>query len=163
MKTIFLLIYNIVVIPILYILIFFVSLFNKKIKEGLKGRKQWKKSLKTQIKELPNKKNIFLFHATSVGELEQALPVMRLLKKRNPEITTGISFFSPSGYNFFKYPIANGTCPAQPRIGSLINAAIGPFDLLIAGTALAHQGTLVTNNTKEFIRVSELKIENWYE
>ncbi len=41
--------------------------------------------------------------------------------------------------------------------------SIGPYDLLIAGTALAHQGILVTNNTKEFARVSELKIENWYE
>ncbi len=40
---------------------------------------------------------------------------------------------------------------------------IGPYDLLIAGTALVHQGTLITNNTKEFIRVPELKIENWYE
>ena len=40
---------------------------------------------------------------------------------------------------------------------------IGPFDLLIAGTTLAYQGTLVTNNTKEFTRVSELKLENWYE
>ena len=40
---------------------------------------------------------------------------------------------------------------------------IGPYDLLIAGTTLAHQGILVTNNTKEFNRVSELKIENWYE
>ncbi len=40
---------------------------------------------------------------------------------------------------------------------------IGPYDLLIAGTALAHQGILVTNNTKEFSRVSGLKIENWYE
>ena len=40
---------------------------------------------------------------------------------------------------------------------------IGPYDLLIAGTALALQGILVTNNTKEFTRVSELKIENWYE
>lgn len=40
---------------------------------------------------------------------------------------------------------------------------IGPYDLLIAGTALAHQGILVTNNTKEFNRISELKIENWYE
>lgn len=39
---------------------------------------------------------------------------------------------------------------------------IGPYDLLIAGTTLAHQGILVTNNTKEFNRVSELKIENWY-
>ena len=40
---------------------------------------------------------------------------------------------------------------------------IGPYDLLIAATALAHQRILVTNNAKEFTRVPELKIENWYE
>jgi len=40
---------------------------------------------------------------------------------------------------------------------------IGSFDVLIAGTALAHKGILVTNNTKEFARITELKIENWYE
>jgi tRNA(fMet)-specific endonuclease VapC len=39
---------------------------------------------------------------------------------------------------------------------------IGPYDTLIAGTALASQGILVTNNTKEFSRVPKLKLENWY-
>lgn len=39
---------------------------------------------------------------------------------------------------------------------------IGLHDLLIAGTALEKQGTLVSNNTKEFSRVSKLKLENWY-
>ncbi|MEW8626654.1 MAG: type II toxin-antitoxin system VapC family toxin [Candidatus Thiodiazotropha sp.] len=41
-------------------------------------------------------------------------------------------------------------------------APIGPYDTLIAGTALAAQGVLVTNNTKEFSRVSKLKLENWF-
>lgn len=40
---------------------------------------------------------------------------------------------------------------------------IGPCDVLIAATALANRGVLVTNNTKEFARVSGLKLENWYE
>jgi tRNA(fMet)-specific endonuclease VapC len=40
---------------------------------------------------------------------------------------------------------------------------IGPYDVLIAGIALANKGILVTNNIKEFSRISELKIENWYE
>jgi len=39
---------------------------------------------------------------------------------------------------------------------------IGPYDTLIAGTTLAHQGILVTNNLKEFSRVPKLKAENWY-
>lgn len=39
---------------------------------------------------------------------------------------------------------------------------IGPYDLLIAGTALEHKGILVTNNLKEFSRIPKLKTENWY-
>ena len=39
---------------------------------------------------------------------------------------------------------------------------IGPYDTLIAGTVLTHQGILVTNNLKEFSRVPKLKTENWY-
>ena len=38
---------------------------------------------------------------------------------------------------------------------------IGPYDLQIAAHALALRATLVTNNEKEFRRVSGLKIENW--
>ena len=40
---------------------------------------------------------------------------------------------------------------------------IGPMDTLIAAQALSVDGTLVTNNTKEFSRVPKLKIENWFE
>ncbi len=38
---------------------------------------------------------------------------------------------------------------------------IGPYDLLIAGTALHHGAVLVTHNTKELGRVRGLKLEDW--
>jgi tRNA(fMet)-specific endonuclease VapC len=38
---------------------------------------------------------------------------------------------------------------------------IGPMDLLLAAQAKTKQFILVTNNVKEFERVTELKIENW--
>ena len=38
---------------------------------------------------------------------------------------------------------------------------IGPYDLLIAGQALARDATLVTRNTREFGRVPGLRLENW--
>ena len=37
---------------------------------------------------------------------------------------------------------------------------IGPLDVLIAGTALANQATLVTHNTKEFSRIDRLRLED---
>jgi tRNA(fMet)-specific endonuclease VapC len=39
---------------------------------------------------------------------------------------------------------------------------IGHYDILIAAMALARQGTLITNNVKEFERVPQLKIDNWF-
>lgn len=38
---------------------------------------------------------------------------------------------------------------------------IGPLDFLIAAHALALKATLVTNNTREFQRVSGLKLTDW--
>lgn len=38
---------------------------------------------------------------------------------------------------------------------------IGPMDLIIAATALAHGAVLVTNNVREFSRVPGLQIEDW--
>jgi len=38
---------------------------------------------------------------------------------------------------------------------------IGPYDVLIAGTALAYELTLVTANSDEFSRVKKLDLVNW--
>lgn len=40
-------------------------------------------------------------------------------------------------------------------------APIGPYDILIAGQAIARRLTLVTHNMGEFQRVSGLEIEDW--
>jgi tRNA(fMet)-specific endonuclease VapC len=44
---------------------------------------------------------------------------------------------------------------------SLAGTPIGPYDVLIAGQALARDLTLVTHNVREFQRVTGLKIEDW--
>lgn len=38
---------------------------------------------------------------------------------------------------------------------------VGPYDLLIAAHAYSRGLSLVTNNTREFKRIGNLKIENW--
>ena len=38
---------------------------------------------------------------------------------------------------------------------------IGPLDMQIAGHAKAEELILVTNNTREFLRVKDLEIEDW--
>ncbi len=39
---------------------------------------------------------------------------------------------------------------------------IGPYDIQIAGCALANNATLVTHNTKEFKRVEGLQVVDWF-
>ena len=39
-------------------------------------------------------------------------------------------------------------------------APIGSNDLIIAATVIAHHGTLITCNTKEFNRVPDIKLRN---
>ena len=43
------------------------------------------------------------------------------------------------------------------RAGTLI----GPNDLMIAATAIGHDATLITHNTREFSRVVGLALEDW--
>jgi len=47
--------------------------------------------------------------------------------------------------------------------GLLANAGtpIGPYDVLIAGQAMARNLTLITHNTKEFSRIQGLVVEDW--
>ncbi|MDM0112518.1 type II toxin-antitoxin system VapC family toxin [Variovorax sp. J22R133] len=40
---------------------------------------------------------------------------------------------------------------------------IGPYDLLIAATALSRNLIVVTRNEREFARVPGLRVENWYD
>jgi len=44
---------------------------------------------------------------------------------------------------------------------SVAGTPIGPYDVLIAGQALARDLTLVTHNVREFQRVTGLKVEDW--
>ncbi len=46
---------------------------------------------------------------------------------------------------------------ALERVGT----PIGPYDLIIAATAIVKDVTLVTHNIKEFSRVKTIKLEDW--
>jgi tRNA(fMet)-specific endonuclease VapC len=61
-------------------------------------------------------------------------------------------------------PFGDGTTSIYATIRALLESQgniIGPNDLLIASTVIYHNGTLVTNNVREFSRVPGLNIENW--
>ena len=40
---------------------------------------------------------------------------------------------------------------------------VGPYDLIIGATVISRDGTLITNDIKEFSRIDGLRIESWTE
>jgi tRNA(fMet)-specific endonuclease VapC len=42
-----------------------------------------------------------------------------------------------------------------------LGTPIGPYDILVAGQALNRGLTLITRNTRKFVRVEGLTVENW--
>ena len=107
MKKFWQIIYNIFFIPFLYFILLFISLFNKKIRSGIAGRKRIFEELILSRLSIDLSKNIIWFHSSSLGEFEQAKPIIEKIKKET-NVKVIVSFFSPSGYeNSKKYPYAD--------------------------------------------------------
>jgi 3-deoxy-D-manno-octulosonic-acid transferase len=107
MKKFWFLFYNYLIIPIFFILIHLASLFNAKIKKGIKGRRNLFEELNSNAAGLNRNKKLIWFHSSSLGEFEQAKPLIEELKK-NSNINILVTFFSPSGLeNSRKYPYAD--------------------------------------------------------
>ena len=88
------------------ILLPIIALFNKKIKLFIDGRKQ----TFSKIAALKNHEVIW-FHAASLGEFEQARPIIEDLKKSFANYKILVTFFSPSGYEIRKnYDLADVIC-----------------------------------------------------
>jgi len=81
------------------------SLFNGKAKQWVDGRKD----ILSRIKEEQlSDKQIIWVHCASLGEFEQARPVIEKLKATYPDHSIFLTFFSPSGYEIRKnYELAD--------------------------------------------------------
>ncbi|WP_396212133.1 3-deoxy-D-manno-octulosonic acid transferase [Flavobacterium sp.] len=75
------------------------ALFSPKMKLFVNGRKEVLTILQSKIN--PNDKTIW-FHAASLGEYEQGLPVIKKIKVQYPNHKIVVTFFSPSGYEVRK-------------------------------------------------------------
>ncbi|MFD2564203.1 3-deoxy-D-manno-octulosonic acid transferase [Aquimarina rubra] len=64
-----------------------------------KGRKTVFEVLQKRIQ---SDDKVIWFHCASLGEYEQGVPVMEILKKKYPDHTLLVTFFSPSGYEVKK-------------------------------------------------------------
>lgn len=101
-------VYNVCILPLLWAVIRVLGLFNRKIRRGIRGRRGLFAALAAQVaRSLPDGKRVW-FHASSLGEFEQAKPIIAELKRRSPDTRIIVTFFSPSGYEHSKkYTLAD--------------------------------------------------------
>ena len=96
--------YNGFILPVTYGVFSAASLFHRKLRETFRGRRdvrrRWAEAAKT-FDQRP-----VWFHVSSVGEFEQAKPVIATLSENYPDIPVAVSITSPSGY---KYALAKET------------------------------------------------------
>ena len=94
-------IYNMLV-PVAAALARAASPFNEKIAAGLSGRSGWREEWRRGAQSLTRNVPLIWFHVSSVGEFLQARPVIELLEKRRAgNLNVALTFFSPSGKNYF--------------------------------------------------------------
>jgi len=101
------LLYNII-IWLLKQLIFFLQFFKPKLRLFWQGRKE----IFEKIAHLQHdKRPLAWFHVASLGEFEQARPLLEAFRSEYPTFQILLTFFSPSGYEVRKnYPLADTVC-----------------------------------------------------
>ncbi len=101
------LLYSGIVIPLLWCMLQVMGFFNRKVRRGIQARHELFTSLEQQVQALSGAGRIW-FHSSSLGEFEQAKPIIAELKRRQPGLNVIATFFSPSGYEHSrKYHLAD--------------------------------------------------------
>ncbi|HHP7242959.1 MAG TPA: 3-deoxy-D-manno-octulosonic acid transferase [Cyclobacteriaceae bacterium] len=138
MGKIFWLAYRYVISPFYRVVYLIAGFFDPKVEKGLVGRKGLFKNLRKAT--IPEHTKRILIHCASVGEWEQALPIIHHLKKLDNTLFIAVSFFSPSGYNYsgnhplvdFKFYLPFDTYGNAKRLFKLIRPdlwIISKFDV----------------------------------
>ncbi len=102
-ETVWFVVYNAIVVPLMWGTFHLLAAFNQKVRHGLRGRKILWRDLESFLeKKSPDGQPTLLFHSASLGEYEQIRPILKAVKKNHPKWHLVVTFFSPSGYENFK-------------------------------------------------------------
>ena len=104
MKLFWQVIYNAVLLPVLFLISLVVGLFKLKVREALKQRRGTKKKVRQFFSTLDRSKLIYWFHCASHGEYDQVRPVLKGLREIDQDCTVVVTFYSPPGYNHVDDP-----------------------------------------------------------
>jgi len=74
------------------------SLFHRKLRQAIAGRSGWRQRWSEAAGRFAARP--VWFHVSSVGEFEQARPVIAALARKRPDVPVAVSFSSPSGLRF---------------------------------------------------------------
>ncbi len=100
-------VYSAFTLPLMWIGIHALGIFHPKVRRGLRGRRNMLVRMEERLRHLPEEKRLWI-HASSMGEFEQAKPIIEAIKARVPDALVIATFFSPSGYeNNLRYPHAD--------------------------------------------------------
>jgi len=93
----------------------------------------------------------------TIAELEYGIQNSKKIEENRIALLKYMSLFNILCFNDMD-AIPYGRLKAKLRKDGNI---IGPIDMLLAAQALSKDLIFVTNNTKEFSRIENLKLENW--
>jgi 3-deoxy-D-manno-octulosonic-acid transferase len=98
-------VYNLIAVPLLFLGFHFAALLSRigfhrfdKIRAGVDGRRTLFTDLAVQLQQVKNAGPRFWIHAASMGEYEQARPLLQEIGQRFPAAVRVLTFFSPSAY-----------------------------------------------------------------
>ncbi len=98
MQTFWHLFYNCIFVGIFRLGASIAGLLNPKVRRGIRGREQLFERLERSVQKLTSKRRIW-FHSSSMGEFEQAKPIIAALRRKYTGLHIIVTFFSPSGYD----------------------------------------------------------------
>jgi 3-deoxy-D-manno-octulosonic-acid transferase len=75
--------------------------FQPKARQWVEGRREWRQRVAAAMQTSKGRKKLWI-HCASLGEFEQARPLLETLKKQYPGVAVVLTFFSPSGYELRK-------------------------------------------------------------
>ncbi|MDA0986272.1 MAG: 3-deoxy-D-manno-octulosonic acid transferase [Bacteroidetes bacterium] len=100
--------YNYIGLSIFWIVVQLFGLFKEKIKNGIDGRNNLFQRLEESVQKLDPSFPRLWIHASSMGEFEQAKPIIFSIKKYFPNYKIIVTLFSPSAYEHsLHYPHAD--------------------------------------------------------
>ena len=93
-----------------------------------------------------------------VYEVEVGIGKSNSPQKRTQQLATLLS-----AVNILPFGLEEAKMATQIRVNlEQVGKPIGPYDILIAASAIAQGATLVTHNKQEFERIDHLRVIDWY-